>query len=105
MIGEPPAWAARGYHDGGDAMNDANELNLTARRTPVSVWSREGWDGTQQQLTLSRWLVGIGGGALAIQGLRQRSIPGSLLAAVGGSLAWWALTGRRRPVGRVAMAG
>jgi len=82
-----------GYHDGGDAMNDANELNLTARRTPVSVWSREGWDGTQQQLTLSRWLVGIGGGALAIQGLRQRSIPGSLLAAVGGSLAWWALTG------------
>lgn len=73
----------------------------------VSVWERSGWDGTRQQLTLTRWLVGIGGGALAIQGLRQRSLPGSLLAGLGGSLAWWALTGEgdlsdaRRFFGRV----
>jgi hypothetical protein len=69
------------------------ELNLTAHRAPASVWERRGWNGTPEQLALTRWLVGIGGGALAIQGLRQRSVIGSLLASVGGSLAWWALTG------------
>jgi len=42
---------------------------------------------------MTRWLVGIGGGALAIQGLRQRSVAGSMLAGLGGTLAWWALTG------------
>jgi uncharacterized membrane protein len=42
---------------------------------------------------MTRWLVGIGGGALALQGLRQRSVAGSILAGLGGSLAWWALTG------------
>ena len=56
------------------------------------MWNRPGWDGTRERLTMTRWLVGLGGAALAIQGLRQRSIPGSLLAALGGSLAWWALT-------------
>jgi hypothetical protein len=40
-----------------------------------------------------RWLVGAGGAALAVQGLRQRSVAGGLLAGLGGSLAWWALTG------------
>ncbi|HEY7292188.1 MAG TPA: hypothetical protein VH583_20295 [Vicinamibacterales bacterium] len=88
-------------------MTNASELNLTTHRMTVSVWERSGWDGTRQQLTLTRWLVGIGGGALAIQGLRQRSLPGSLLAGLGGSLAWWALTGEgdlsdaRRFFGRV----
>src|SRR5438105_4847189 len=70
-----------------------NELNLTTHRAPVSVWDRRGWDGTREQLTLMRWLVGIGGGALAIQGARQRSVAGSILAGLGGTLAWWALTG------------
>jgi hypothetical protein len=69
------------------------ELNITAHRAPASVWDRRGWDGTSEQLALSRWLVGIGGGALAIQGFRQRSVPGSLLAGVGTTLAWWALSG------------
>src|SRR5437867_66701 len=70
-----------------------SELNLTTHRAPVSVWDRRGWDGTREQLTLMRWLVGIGGGALAIQGCRQRSLVGGILAGLGGGLAWWARTG------------
>ena len=68
-------------------------LNLTTHRAPVSVWDRSGWDGTREQLTATRWLVGAGGAALAVQGLRQRSVAGGVLAGLGGSLAWWALTG------------
>lgn len=68
-------------------------LNLTTHRAPVSVWDRSGWDGTREQLTIMRWLVGAGGAALAVQGLRQRSVAGGVLAGLGGSLAWWALTG------------
>jgi hypothetical protein len=68
-------------------------LNLTTHRAPVSVWDRSGWDGTREQLTMTRWLVGAGGAALAVQGLRQRSVAGGILAGLGGSLAWWALTG------------
>jgi len=75
-------------------MDATHELkNLTTHRTPISVWDRRGWDGTREQLALTRWLVGIGGGALALQGLRQRSVTGSVLAGIGGTLAWWALTG------------
>ena len=74
-------------------ISHAEGLNLTTHRAPVSVWDRRGWDGTREQLALTRWLVGIGGGALALQGLRQRTIAGSLLAGLGGGLAWWALTG------------
>jgi hypothetical protein len=69
------------------------ELNLTAHRAPTSVWDRRGWNGTPEQLALTRWLLGIGGGALVIQGLRQRGFGGTMLASLGGSLAWWALTG------------
>jgi hypothetical protein len=68
-------------------------LNLTTHRAAASVWDRRGWDGTRERLALPRLLIGIGGGALAIQGLRQRTVAGSLLAGVGGGLAWWALTG------------
>jgi uncharacterized membrane protein len=57
------------------------------------VWSKRGWDGSRRSQAATRWLVGIGGGALAIQALRKRSFAGSVLAGVGGSLAWWALTG------------
>lgn len=74
-------------------MTDTHELNLTAHRAPESVWERSGWNGTREQLAMTRWLVGIGGGALAVQGLRQRTIVGALLAGVGGGLAWWALSG------------
>jgi len=68
-------------------------LNLTTHRAPASVWDRSGWDGTREQLTITRWLVGASGAALAVQGLRQRSVAGGVLAGLGGSLAWWALTG------------
>ena len=74
-------------------MTDTQGLNLTTHRATESVWERSGWDGNREKLAVTRWLVGIGGGALALQGLRQRSIAGSLLAGVGGGLAWWALTG------------
>jgi hypothetical protein len=74
-------------------MTDTHRPNLTTHRASASVWERSGWDGTPEQLAMTRWLVGIGGGALALQGLRQRSVAGSLLAGLGSGLAWWALTG------------
>src|ERR1700730_7081873 len=74
-------------------MTETHGLNLTTHRAPASVWDRRGGAGTREQLTMTRWLVGIGGGALALQGLRQRSVAGSVLAGLGGGLAWWALTG------------
>jgi hypothetical protein len=70
-----------------------HELNLTTHRAAESVWNRSGWDGTREQLAMTRWLVGIGGGALAVQGLRQRKTSGWMLAGLGSGLAWWALTG------------
>jgi hypothetical protein len=70
-----------------------NELNLSTHRAPASVWDRRGWDGTREQLTITRCLVGAAGAALAVQGMRQRSVTGGFLAGLGGSLAWWALSG------------
>jgi len=58
-----------------------------------SVWDKRGWDGSRERLTASRWLIGASGGVLAIEGLRRRSVFGGLLAGLGGSLAWWALSG------------
>src|SRR5262245_10029945 len=72
-----------------------SELNITAHRASGSVWDRRGW-GDAKQLTISRWLVGIGGGALALQGVRRRGFTGPLLTAVGSSLAWWAIAGECR---------
>jgi hypothetical protein len=74
-------------------MTDNHGLNLTPHRAPVSVWDRRGWDGTPEQLAMTRLLIGIGGGALALHGLRNRTVAGGLLAGIGGTLAWWALTG------------
>ena len=74
-------------------MTERSALNLSTHRAANSVWDRRGWDGDRRQQTVTRWLVGIGGGALAIQGLRQKSVSGSILAGLGGSLAWWAITG------------
>jgi len=90
-----------------DRLREADsELNLSTHRAPASVWDRRGWDGTREQLTLTRWLVVAGGAALAVQGMRRRTVMGGLLAGIGGSLAWWALTGEgdlleaRRWIGR-----
>jgi hypothetical protein len=76
-----------------ERFRGADELNLSTHRAPASVWDRRGWDGTREQLTITRCLVGAAGAALAVQGMRQRSVTGGLLAGLGGSLAWWALTG------------
>jgi len=89
------------------AMTDTHELNLTPHRAPSSVWDRRGWDGSRERLEMTQWLVGIGGAALAIQGLRQRSARGSVLAGLGGGLAWWAFSGNcnvaqvQQSVGRI----
>ena len=71
----------------------AQELNLTAHRAATSVWDRRGWDGTTE-LAMTRWLVGVGGGVLAVEGLRRRGVTGSFFAGLGGTLVWWALTGQ-----------
>ena len=67
--------------------------NLTTRRVPTSVWDKRGWDGRREPLAISRILIGVGGGALALQGLRRQTWGGRLMAGLGGSLAWWALAG------------
>jgi hypothetical protein len=74
-------------------MGNARELNLQTHRAPVSVWDRRGWNGTREELAVSRLLVGVGGAALAVQGIRQGTWTGRALAGMGGALAWWALTG------------
>jgi len=70
-----------------------SELNLSTHRASASVWDRRGWDGTRERMAMTRWLLGAGGAALALQGLRQKSAVGGLLAGIGGSLAWFALSG------------
>jgi hypothetical protein len=74
-------------------MREPRELNLTTHRAPASVWDRRGWDGTRERKAMTRWLLGAGGSALALQGLRQRTVMGGLLAGIGGGLAVWALSG------------
>ena len=77
-------------------MNETTtDLNLETHRAPASVWDRRGWDGGRQGIALSRILIGAGGVALAIQGARQRSWAGRVLAGLGSTAAWWALTGER----------
>ena len=73
----------------------APDLNQTMHRNAASVWDRRGWDGTKPPLTVTRMLVGVGAGALAVQGWRQGTWRGRMLAGIGGSLAWWALSRER----------
>lgn len=85
-----------------------SDLNLTMHRAEKSVWARRGWDGRPESLTPARVLIGVGAAALAVQGLRQRTWSGGIVAGLGTSLAWWALTGEgdlsgvRRMAARVA---
>jgi hypothetical protein len=76
-----------------DMNSSADRLNLATHRAPESVWDKRGWDGSPERLALTRVLVGVGGAALAVQGVRQRTWTGRMLAGLGGTLAWWALTG------------
>jgi hypothetical protein len=73
--------------------NDPRELNLKTHRAPESVWDRRGWDGSREEIAMTRLLLGVGGAALAVQGIRQGTWTGRALAGLGTSLAWWALTG------------
>ena len=41
-----------------------------------------------------RWVAAIAGGRVPLAGLRRRSTTGLLLVVGGGTLAWWAYTGR-----------
>jgi hypothetical protein len=73
--------------------DESEALNLTTRRGATSVWDRRGWDGTRPWPTVTRLLVGAGGGALAIQAFRQGTWKGRVLGTMGSTLAVWALTG------------
>jgi hypothetical protein len=73
--------------------NGPRELNLQTHRAPESVWDRRGWDGSREKIAMTRLLLGVGGAALALQGIRQRTWTGRALAGMGGTLTWWALTG------------
>jgi uncharacterized membrane protein len=68
--------------------------NLAPTRGP-SVWDRPerplGWTMADSE----RWMVTICGGTLALVGLRQRSVGGAVLAALGGAAAVRALLGYR----------
>jgi hypothetical protein len=77
-----------------ETLGTGERLNQMIHRTPESVWDRRGWDGSKQQMTLTRVLVGTGGAALAVQGWRQGTWKGRALAGIGSSLAWWAMTGQ-----------
>ena len=82
------------HHDPLNRPLDApQELNLiTHRAEGASVWDRRGWDGSREP-AMTRLLIGVGGGALAVEGLRRRGFSGSFFAGLGGTLVWWALTG------------
>jgi hypothetical protein len=76
-----------------EKSNGPRELNLQTHRAPVSVWNRRGWDGSREQFAMTRLLIGVGGAALAVQGIRQRTWTGRALAGMGSTLLWWAVTG------------
>jgi hypothetical protein len=82
----------------------SRDLNLTTHRSASSVWDRRGWDGGPEPV-LTRWLIGIGGGALVVEGVRRRGVTGSLFAAVGSSLTFWAITGADLGNARRRVAG
>jgi hypothetical protein len=92
-------------HPGQAMTSQTADLNLTMHRASESVWNRRGWNGSTSEQTLARWLVGVGGGVLAIEGFRRRSKVGTFLAGFGASLAWWAVAGPETALvarGRVA---
>ncbi len=69
-------------------MNNARELNLQAHRAPASVWERRGWDGSREEIAITRLLLGIGGAALAFRAFawvpgRDAPLPGSAEASPG----------------------
>jgi hypothetical protein len=72
------------------------ELNLSTHRSSANVWDKPAWGGSREWLTMTRMMLGVAGVVLAVQGVRQRNVTGRMLAGLGGSLVWWALTGQGR---------
>jgi len=72
------------------------DLNLTAvaHRTPASVWDRAGQQRRTEQGAVKRLAVALGGAALVIRGIRQKSFFGGALAGLGVVLAWRAARGQ-----------
>ena len=68
--------------------------NLAPTRGP-SVWERPERPQPWTVEDSERWMVTVCGGALALVGLRQRTVGGALLAALGGAAAVRALLGYR----------
>lgn len=80
----------------GHLNRDDRTMNLATHRQPQSIWDRPGWDGTDERIAASRVLAGIGGALLLAHGLRRRTWLSGVEVSLGGSLAWWAITGGGR---------
>ena len=80
--------------------DSVSELHLTTHRAAgASVWDRRGWNGADDG-AIVQWMAGTVGIALALEGLRRRNRTGTIFAAIGGTLAWWAF-GNTFPTSRV----
>jgi uncharacterized membrane protein len=73
------------------AMSERSK-NLAPTRGP-SVWERPERPLTWSMEDSERWMVTICGGTLALLGLRQRTVGGTILAALAGTAAVRALLG------------
>jgi hypothetical protein len=74
------------------SIND-RELNLQLHRQSASVWDKGRWDASREWQIITRLLLGVGGVVLAVQGARQRTLGGRMLAGLGGTFVCWALAG------------
>src|SRR5262245_57374621 len=71
------------------------ELNLQPYRQSASVWDNRRRDASREWMLVTRILLGVGGVALAIRGLRQRTRGGRMLAGLGGTLVCCAVASER----------
>jgi uncharacterized membrane protein len=76
-----------------ETNRQTDELNLSTHRAQESVWERPDRNDSPEIRAMVRVLVGVGGAALAVQGVRLNTWTGRALAGMGGTLVWWALTG------------
>src|SRR5439155_15934039 len=78
---------------GGKLMATAQAITHNRLRTEQFGQVQQRRPARQNVGETERWLSAIGGGALAIFGLSQRSLPGIVLAGIGGSLVYRGLSG------------
>ena len=77
-----------------ESSTSERELNLQLHRQSASVWDKRRWGGSREWMIITRTLMGVGGIALVVQGARQRTWSGRMLASLGGALVWWAVGGQ-----------